>query len=83
MGFNNVSKIVLDFGDGTTGAVKTYTSPSIGTYTENYTYKKAGTYTITITAYNSSNGVELSTSSVMKINSCALRCNPHIRGLNK
>lgn len=83
MGFNNVSKIILDFGDGTTSAVKTYTSPSIGTYTENYAYKKSGTYTITVTAYNSSNGIELSTSSIMKINSCALRCNPHIRGLNK
>lgn len=83
MGFNLISKIIIDFGDGSPDATQTITNPGIGTYTQTYRYRNPGTYTITITAYNASNGVELTTNSTMKINSCVIRCNPHIRGVNK
>ena len=83
MGFNNVAKIVVNFGDSNTNSIVTYNNPTLGIYNESYKYKKPGTYTITVTAYNSGGGVELSTTSTMKINSCALRVNPHIRGINE
>ena len=83
MGFNNVARIVLDFGDGTPSSRVTFLTPSLGTYTQTYRYKKPGTYTITATAYNSNGGVELMTTSVIKVNTCVLRVNPHIRGVNQ
>ena len=83
MGFNNVARIVLDFGDGTPSSRVTFLTPSLGTYTQTYRYKKPGTYTITATAYNAHGGVELTSTSIMKISTCVLRVNPHIRGVNQ
>lgn len=75
MGLSNVSRIVVDFGDGGT---TTYNSPLSSLYSFPYTYNKPGIYTITITAYNATGGVEISTSSTMTINSCAMRVNPQV-----
>lgn len=75
MGLSNVSRIVIDFGDGGT---TTYNSPLSSLYSFPYTYNKPGIYTITITAYNATGGVEISTSSTMTINSCAMRVNPQV-----
>lgn len=76
MGLSNVSRIVIDFGDG--GATRTYNNPLSSLYSVPYTYNKPGIYTITITAYNATGGVEISTSSTMTINSCVMRINPQV-----
>lgn len=83
MGFNLVTKIVVNFGDGAPNSSVTISSPSLGTLVHPYKYKKPGTYTITVTAYNSAGGVELTQTSTMNIRSCALRVNKHIRGINQ
>lgn len=83
LGFDEIDKIVLDFGDGTSNSKITYTSPQPGTNILNYTYRTPGIYTITATAYNSDESVNVSNSKQVTINSCALRVNPNIRGVNK
>lgn len=84
MGFNLVSRIVLDFGDGGNNSQVTINNPNItATYTRSYYYKAPGTYTITATAYNSSGGVEITQTSTMIIRSCVLKVNKHIRGVNQ
>lgn len=78
MGLSNVSKVVFDFGDG--GTPITYTNPPNSNYRYGfyYTYNKPGTYTVTMTAYNASGGVELTTTATMTINSCVMRVNPQV-----
>lgn len=83
MGFNNVSRIVMDFGDGEPNSIKTILSPSVGVTTHPYRYKQPGNYTITITAYNSNNGIELTTTTAITVHSCILKVNTHIRGNHK
>lgn len=83
MGFNVITKIVVNFGDGGLNSMQTINSPILGETTLSYKYKKPGAYTITITAYNASGGVELVETSSIKILSCAIKVNKHIRGINK
>lgn len=83
MGFNVVTKIVIDFGDGGSNSVVTINNPVLGVNTYSYKYKKPGTYTVTVTAYNAAGGVELTETSSMKVFTCALKVNKHIRGINK
>ncbi|PXV68927.1 hypothetical protein CLV62_101193 [Dysgonomonas alginatilytica] len=82
MGFSAVTRIVIDFGDGAPNSTTTINSPTLGTAIYSYKYKKPGTYTITVTAYNASSGVELTQTASVKVNSCALKVNKHIRSIN-
>jgi hypothetical protein len=72
-----VKTIGWDFGNGSTA---TTTVSATGTYTQNVIYKKAGTYTLTITPYNSSNSPiigEIQTKTIV-VKPCVLPVNPKI-----
>lgn len=78
MGFSAVTKVIIDFGDNDVNAKKTITNPATGITSHSYKYRNPGTYTVTATAYNAANGVELSGTTKITINSCAMRVNPHV-----
>lgn len=82
-GFDKVSQIKFDFGDGSPDAVIVYSPAQPGTNTETHTYKTPGTYTITATAYNADGSVNVTETTEVTVNSCTLRVNPNIRGVNK
>ncbi len=85
-GFDKISKISIDFGDGTDPI---FYSPVIaGIHRENHTYKEPGIYSVTITSYaegidENNNTVDIETTSVSKtliLNTCGIKVNPFIRG---
>lgn len=82
-GFDKVSRITFDFGDGRPGSVITYSPAQAGTKSQTYTYKVPGTYTIKATAYNTDGSVNVQETTQVKVNSCVLRVNSHIRGVHK
>lgn len=81
-GFDKVSKIVFDFGDGSPDAVITYSPAKPGTNSETHTFKTPGTYTVKATAYNADGSVNVTQTIQVTVNTCALRVNPNIRGIN-
>lgn len=81
VGFEDVAKITVDFGDNTDQVV--YDPVLLGTNTMRHTYKAPGTYNVVGTAYNKDGSVNVTATYTAEVNSCILRVNPNIRGVNK
>lgn len=79
MGLSNVTKLVIDYGDGSTPTTYTRSFTSSYVYSLFHTYDNPGVYTTTATVYNASGGVELTTSSQVTVRMCQLKVNPQIR----
>lgn len=81
-GFQQLSKVTVDFGDG---VVKTVSSPIVGSNTVRYAYKFPGTYTISLKAYDASGNImsEMTSYVAVKVMSCILPVNPNIHMSNR
>jgi hypothetical protein len=77
-GFEDVAKIIVDYGDGTPQQI--YDPATAGIKNETHTYKNPGIYTISATAYNVDNTVNTVVDKTIIINSCQIKVNPFIRG---
>ena len=83
IGFADVAKIIIDFGDGRPNSQVTVNNPALGSTTYSHKYKVAGTYTITLTAYDAANAELISETSTAQINTCAIKVNKNVRGIIK
>jgi len=77
-GYEQVEKITINYGDGTSDTELTPLNPGI--HSKTHTYKKPGIYNIKLNAYKADNTLFTSFDRDIIINSCAVKVNPSIRG---
>lgn len=73
-----VEYTIWDFGDGELNSVIKDTDVSSGTQTHSYTYKRPGTYIITVRSYDENDVLLLEQSNEIKASPCVLPVNPNV-----